>query len=237
MGNLLTVTDIQNFAPELDLSAYSATTISGMISQAQSRAASFCSVTGFELAQETNERGRALIDNTGTLIISVRRKPIVSVASITLEKGGFSTALTLNGSNNSPMYQVPYPGNRIHFPNSYFYATGTYLAGGSTQLLSLKGAKLFYNITYSGGYDPLAAQNTNWNFPTTAPAVPDDLKLALIDYFRDIWSKRNNPAGLSGFTQGSYQEQYSSNAEGKSRIIQEAEDLLMNGDYNRVEIF
>lgn len=235
--NLLTVTDIQNFAPELDLSLYSTTTVSGMISQAQSRAASFCSVNGFELATETNERAKALISNEGELIIAVRRKPIVTVTAIKLEKGGFSTTLTLNDSNSNPMYQVPFPGNRLHFPNSYLYATGTYLAGGSTQFLTLKGARVFSNITYIAGYDPGATPGTNWSFPGTAPSVPDDLKMALINYFRDIWSKKNNPDGLTGFTQGSYSAQYGVNSQGKTRAILEAEDILMNGDYVRIEQF
>jgi len=131
-----------------------------------------------------------------------------------------SLVLTDSATGN-PLYQIEYPGNKITFPNSYFYLTGTYLAGGSSQLLTLRGAKTMYQASYTGGYqDP-----------------PDDLKYAIALYFRDAFTKQFNPQGLSSFTQGSYSESYagSNAAKGRGPLIQEAEQVLMNGGFCRLE--
>lgn len=220
MGNILTKVDIQAYAPELDLSAYTDATISGMLAQSQARAAAYANVTGFDFQAVTGEQDRAYISNDGELQISVRRRPIVSVTSISLVKGGFSTSLTLV-DGTTQLYQLEYPNNKLVFPNSYFYLTGTYLAGGSSQLYTLRGAKVFYNASYTGG----------WQTP------PDDLKYALSLYFRDAYQKQFNTQGLSSFTQGSYSESYAGNysSRGKSPVLSEAQSVLMDGGYVRVE--
>ena len=218
-NSILSATDIANYAPELDLSQYSTATISGMASQATNRAVQFCSVNGFDQVQEIDEMDKAYISNDGELVVSVRRRPIVTIQSVSLVKGGFSTSLNLTGADGNPLYQIPSPRSKFVFPNSYFYLTGTYLAGGSSQLYTLRGAKVFYKMTYTAGYSP----------------IPDDLKFAVILYFRDIVAQAKNPQGLQGFTQGSYSEQYGSNAEGKSKLVLQAEDALRNGGYVRTE--
>lgn len=224
MTSIITAADIQNYAPELDLSQYNAATISGMCAQATSRAASFCNVEGFDFAQQVDEMDRAYISNDGELQISVHRRPIIEVTSVSLVKGGFSTDLNLTDSGND-LFQIPYPGNKFVFPNSFFYLTGTYLAGGSSQLYTLRGAKVFYKMSYYGGWQ----------------TIPDDLKLACVLYFRDIMSNRGrtgvNGAPLTGFTQGSYSENYASsgNKNGVSSFVLEAQGILMNGGYCRVE--
>lgn len=218
MTSILTKADIEAFAPELDLSAYSDATISGMLSQANQRAVQFCGVKGFDLAVETDETDNALISNDGNLVISVRRRPIVEVTAIKLVKGSFSTSLTLNQSGVD-LYQIPHPGNKVVFPNSYLYMTGTMLAGGATQLMSLRAAHVFYEITYEGGYQ----------------TIPDDLKYAVMLYFRDIYSRQFNAQGLASMTQGSYSEAYRANMNGKSPFVNEAESVLMNGGYARLE--
>jgi hypothetical protein len=219
--SILTKADIQAFAPELDLSSYSDATISGMCSQATNRATQFCSVKGFDFATETNETDRAYISNEGELHISVRRRPIVSVTSINLVKGGFTTALTLTDTNGAALYQLEYPGNKIVLPNSYLYMSGTYLAGGSSQLFTLRGARVFYQMTYAGGFQ----------------TIPDDLKYAVMLYFRDVYQKQFNTQQMSSFSQGSYSENYAgvNNTKGRSNYIQEAESILMNGGYVRLE--
>lgn len=223
---ILSKADIQAYAPELDLSSYTDATISGMLLIAEKRAAQFASVAGFDLQAVTNETSRAFINNDGELVISVKRRPIVSVTSISLQKGGFSTSLNLTDTNGTQLFQIPDERHKLVFPNSYFYLTGTYLAGGSSQLLTLRGAKTFYNMSYVGGY-----QNP-----------PEDLKYAIMLYFRDALAKRGaisttTGAQISSFSQGSYSETYnnSSNASGQSSYVKEAEGVLMNGGYVRME--
>jgi len=151
MSSILTKADIVAYAPELDLNKYSDATISGMLSQATMRAADLANVSGFDFTAVVAETDKALISNTGELTISVRRRPIVSITAISLVKGGFSTNLNLNSTDGLPLYQLPYPSNKVVFPNSYFYLTGTYLAGGSSQLFTLRGAGMMYQISYTGG--------------------------------------------------------------------------------------
>lgn len=222
MTNIITAQDIADFAPDLDTSSYSATTLSGIISQAQQRAAAFCNVKGFEFQTET-DKDRAMINNKGELVVAVRRRPVLTVTALTLNRGSFSTTLNLTDSGTGlPVYNIPDPGNRFHLPNAYLYATGTYLPGGSSQLLTLKAANLFYTVTYVGGLQ----------------TIPFDLKDALVLWVQDIISRRNNREGVQSFTQGSYSATYGKNAsDGDSPVIKQAKNILMTGGYVRPEIF
>lgn len=219
---MITPTDIAAFAPDLDTSKFNAVTLSGIISQAEKRASQFCSVKGFDLQTET-DLGRALIRNDGELHVTVQRKPIVSVTSVTLKKSAFNAPLTIVDPNTgTKYYHIPYPASKIVFPNSFLVLTGSYLAGASSNLISLKGIDPFCEIAYTGGYQ----------------TIPDDLKYAIILYVRDyIASKQTNPAGVAGFSQGSYSVQFGQTSGGKSALVQEAEGILTNGDYVRSEIF
>jgi len=220
MANILTKSDITAYAPELDLSKYSDATISGMLSQATQRAAALANVDGFDLETVTNETDWARISNNGELQISVRRRPIVSVTSVNLIKGGFSTSLTLTDSSGNALYQIPTPSNKFVFPNSFFYLTGSFLAGGSSQLYTLRGARVMYQMTYVGGY----------------MTPPDDLKFAVQLLFRDIFSKQFNTQQLASFTQGSYSESYGGRmADGLSALEKQAKNILMQGGYTRME--
>lgn len=222
MTSILTPADIAAYAPELDLSSFTTATISGMLSQATLRAAAFCGVAGFDFQTVVDETDRTRISIEGDLQVSVLRRPIVTISGISLVRGSFSTSmvLTQNGTN---LYQIPTPGNKVVMPNSYLYLTGTFLAGGSSQLLTLRSANTFYKITYAGGYQ----------------TIPDDLKYAVILYFRDIYAQRAvgaNGAPLAGFTQGSYSENYAGGSKsGKSFLVQQAESALMNSGYARLE--
>lgn len=226
MGSIITAADIAAYAPELDLSSYNPVTLSGMCAAATQRAQKFCQVDGFEFTSVVNETDRARISNSGDLVISTRRRPIFSVSAISLVKGGFTTTLTLSDPTTGQLlYQIPNPSNKLVFPNSYLYMTGTFLAGGSSQLLTLRGADVFYQISYQAGYQ----------------TIPDDLRYAAVLYFRDIYSNKaispTTGAPLSGFTQGSYSENYdtSSRPNGKSDYVVQAESILMNGNYARME--
>jgi hypothetical protein len=80
MTNLITAQDLSDFAPDLDTSSYSATTLSGLISQASNRIAKFCNVKGFDFATYT-DTDRARISNKGELLINLRVRPFFSLTS------------------------------------------------------------------------------------------------------------------------------------------------------------
>lgn len=222
MTNLITAQDIADFAPDLDTSQYSATTLSGLIAQASVKIAAYCNVTDFALGTYT-DKDRARISNNGELLISPMVRPAQSVASISLKSGGFSTNLTLSDNQGNLYYDINGMGTRITVPNSYLYATGTFLAGGNTQLLSLKQANLYCTITYTAGWQ----------------TIPFDLKDACVLYVQDQIMRRNNRAGVQSFSQGSLSMTYGANGtdeSGNSRIIQQAQSILLEGDYVRPEI-
>ena len=222
MTNILTPQDLATLAPDIDTSAYSATIISGIIVTAQDRMSSFCNVKGFEFQAEFDS-DRAKINNRGELVISVRRRPIVSVESIVLKRGGFSTSLVLTASDGTPLYNIPDVGNRIHFPNAFLYATGTYLAGGASQLLTLKSANMFCEINYHGGLQ----------------VIPPDLKDALLLYVQDFFARSANRIGAQSYSQGSVSVNFGSgsNIKGASIAIQQANAILTQGGYVRPELF
>lgn len=221
MTNIITSTDIASYMPDLDTSAYSATTMSGIITQAQTRAAQFCNVNGFEFQADV-DTDRAMINNKGELVISFHRRPVVTgqIQSIILTRGAFSTTLMLTDGNGNPNYTIPDPGNRMHLPNSYLYATGTYLPGGSSQLLTLKAADLFYTVNYVGGYQ----------------AIPFDLKDALLLFVQDTIARRINRSGVTSFSQGSLSMSFGPSSS-DSAPISTAQQLLTQGGYVRPEIF
>lgn len=223
MTNLITAQDISDFMPDVDTSSFTATTLSGIISQATHEITKFCQLDGFEYA-DYDSTARARISNKGELVISPRVRNIETVNSVTLLRGGFSVALTLT-SNGTNLYQIPSPGNRIHIPNSYLYMTGTYLAGGASQLLALRFADLFCEVNVKAGYQ----------------TIPDDLKNACLLWVQDIIVRRRlNRAGAMRFRQGSLDIQFAPNNgmnPGDSDIIMEAKRILYSGDYVRVEVF
>ena len=215
--DLITAADLASFAPDLDTSNFNATTISGIISQASGRILGFCHVDGLALGTYDEEE-RAKISNNGELIISTRVRPVQTVNTVTLRRGAFSTTLVLQQNTAYGMqslYQIPSPGNRIHIPNSYLYLTGTFLAGGTSQLLSLKAANMFCEVNYTAGYNP----------------IPDDVKDACVLVVRDIINRRYNPIGAQSFTQGRMSANFGS---GDSKILAEAKQILMEGGYVRM---
>lgn len=223
--NLITVSELQQFAPELGsyLANYSVATISGMISQATQAVIGICNVKGFDRQVVTDEND-AQISNEGDLIITVQQYPLFSpndVIGVNLVKGGFTAALTLSDELGNMLFQVPDGGWRFEFPNSYFYLTGTYLAGGSSQLLTLKGAHVKYQMTYTGGFI----------------TIPQNLKMACVLMFRDILKQNINPFGATSYHQGQTGETYRVDATGKSALYKQAEQLLYNSGFVRVAQF
>jgi hypothetical protein len=208
MTNYIAATDLSAFAPELDTSQYSAATLSGIIGRATAQVNNYCNVKGFEVGIEVAETDRATINSDGELVIAVRRPNIISVSAIRLKQGTYSNDLTLT-SNGNPIYQIPHPGSRLHYPNSYIDTSGTLITAGS-RILAIRGANLFYEIDYTGGY----------------VTIPDDIKEATTLLVRDIIATRNNQDGVDSFAQGSYSVQFGNNKMGESKLVRAAKSIL-----------
>lgn len=206
--NLITQAEIEAYAPDLDLSQYSAATISGMISRASKRITQFCNVDGFFKAAVTAEKDRVTINPAGELVISFRRRPVVpaDVSEIRLMSSGVNQVLQLTQGGES-VFQIPAPGTYLVYPSNYVIAMGR-------GLLTLKAADLMYEIDYTGGY------------ATDIADIPGDLKEACTLFIRSMTGKRYNPAGASSFSQGSVSMSFGGNKTGKDQNIQEAEAIL-----------
>lgn len=206
--NLITQSELESYAPDLDLSQYSAATISGMINRASTRIKNFCNVDGFFKTSVTAERERAQISPNGDLTISFRRRPVADgdVSAIRLVGVDISQELTLESGGNSIYF--------IHSPGTYLIYPSNYLISHGRGLLSLESADLFYEVDYIGGY------------ATDIADLPADLKEAATLYIRSMTSKKFNPAGASNFTQGRVSVGFGGNKTGKDQNIQEAESIL-----------
>lgn len=221
-SNLIDVSDFTTYAPDVDLSIFGSsatTTLSGMVSAASQQIVDYCAVDGFDLQTVTNEIDRAALSPMGELMINFRRRPVQTVTQIQLVKGGFNTTLNLTDTNGVPLYQIPYGGKFLRFPSSYLASAGTLILGGSTQLVTMRGADVFSQISYTGGYI----------------TIPADLKMACVLWTRSLLSWQYNNQGANNFTQGSYSVGFGQDAD--DRFIRQAKNILNNGAYVRSSIF
>lgn len=215
--NLITQQELQDYAPDLDLSSFSSATISGMISRASNKVKNFCHVDGFFKAAVTSERDRALINPQGELVISFRRRPVQDgdVSAIRLVTVDVEQELTLQlESGGQRYYFIPTPKTYLIYPSNFLISHGT-------GLISLESADLFYEIDYTGGY------------ATDIADLPPELKEACTLYVRSMVNKKLNPSGATSFGQGAINMSFGSNKDGKDQNVQEAESILNEGGFVR----
>ncbi len=214
--NLITQTELEAYAPDLDLSTFSQATISGMISRASKIITQYCDVEGFFKVAVTGERDRALISPNGDMTISFRRRPVQDgdIQDIRLVGVGMSQSLTLEDGGNRA-YFIPSPKTYVIYPSNYLISMGR-------GLLHLDSSDLFYEVDYTGGY------------ATDIADLPEDLKEAATLYIRDMVARKYNPSGAQSFTQGRVSMSFGySSGRSKSALISAAEDILDSGGYAR----
>jgi hypothetical protein len=207
----IAVTDVEAFAPEIDLSQFSVTTISGMLTQASDNVRRYCNVDGFWQTSVTSERDRAHINAEGDLIISFRRPPVneTDLQAIRLVTVGVNQSLTLTNQGYE-VYFIPAPGNYVVYPSNYLISFGR-------GLLALRGANLFYEVDYLGGYVPAATPGY-----TLLPSVVQEATLL---FLRDILAKRYNQFGMDMVSQGSFRMQ-TRRTNALTMFVDQARDLL-----------
>lgn len=212
--NIITVTDFQNYAPEVDISAYSGATISGMISQASQIASDILQYT--PLAEVIiGEIGEGRITTEGDLIIFPAKVPVQSVSAIHLVKGTTDVTLTILDGEGNPRYNIDWQKRHIRYPN---YEFSTQTAGLLTNLWSLRGRQFYYKLDYRGGFE--------------VSELPASITHAVVLIVRDIISQRSNPTGADSISQGGISFSYSSGGTGDSAYMKEAKKIL--GDYRRI---
>lgn len=212
--NFISVEEFKTSAPDIDLSRYPDTTISGMINRATARAESYIN---YSLPYEVvaNEKSESYVDADMDLVIFTQKRPVRTVVSVSLVKAQFSADLTLtSGSDN--IYDITKSGDRIVIP-------GSTVALNTVSLIdfnALRGTKFFTNISYGAGF-----------YMYDRPA---DIIFAICLLTREELSRTYNPTGASRITQGAVTIEYSNTGrtDGKSDLVVDAENVLR--DYKRV---
>lgn len=220
--NLITQAELAALAPDLDLSRYSAPTVSGMIAMATAWVVRYCNVDGFFKVAVTGERGPCLIDNQGNLTISFRRRPVayLDVSAIRLLTVDVNQSLLLTNNASGHAYFLNDEGTTLTYPSNFLVSHGV-------GLLSMRASNLSYEIDYTGGYAVGVAD------------MPQDLKMACVMAVMGNLSLTQNVKGLQGFQQGSYREDYGSNASSSGLTMhhKNAQSILDSGGYVRKTIF
>jgi len=214
MENLITAQEVSDYLPDLDLSSFSAPTISGMISRASQYVIGYCEVDGFLKTAVTSEREKTRINPEGDLIVSFRRRPVEqgAVSALRLKTVESAIDLSLTGSSGSDIYYIPTGGAYMVYPSNFLIALGY-------GLLSVRYANTRYEVDYTGGYD----------------AIPADIKEATSLIFRNMATRKIMPGGATSFRQGNFSVSVSN--DGVSPLIKEAQEILNQGGYVRRVIF
>lgn len=210
--NLITVSEISELAPDLDLSAYTDPTLSGMISGASKQVSDYLRYTPI-VENIVDELKDGKITSEGDLLIYPEKIPVVSVSSVELTKGTSTVTVSLSDGENN-RYNIPV--NRRHIRFNY---SDVLLAGNPVVLdvYSLRNTQFYIKYSYRGGYE--------------VSALPYVFKQATVLYLRDALSRTQNPSGAKRISQGGISLEFSQK-NGKSDLVEDAERLL--APYRRV---
>lgn len=201
MSLVTTVTDFLASAPELDLSSYDNTTVSGILNRSQKRAEGYLDYSLYQ--EDTTEKIDAIINANGDLVIYPTKLPINSLESLKIVKGSFE--LTIN--TDSPAIDIPNKHDAIYVNGSELSYTGDIYI----DFRNLRQFTVFADITYNAGY--------------SVETLPADIQYAIFLYARDELSRKYNTTGAKSISQGAVTISYQQR-DGKSELVQDAESAL-----------
>lgn len=221
-ANYLTNEALVNYAPDLDLSSYTPTTISGMIGTASrwvdsitnaNKGWDFETLTDEEYSSKTSVHTNA----DGNLVIPLIKRPLNTVEDVTdiaICLGAYRTDLTLESGGESVLHS-PDPGWSVIYPNTWLVSTGTLLS--NQRLFNLRSFDYFIKLTYSAGYQ----------------VIPGDMQYATALIVQQIVAQKYNPAAAEQVKQGSISLRITKGTIGdESPLISQAKVFLR--DYIRV---
>lgn len=204
--NYITVDYLKQRNPTIDTSLYSDTTLSGMIGSASAWVDSFLGYT-LQIEVISAEKADGIVDSDGNLVIYPRKRPIVSISSITLVKGVDAISLDLtDGTNNK--YDIPTTADRILYPNrSLAFNSVTFIRS----LYQLRESNFFSKLDYIAGYQS---------------EIPLDIQEAVMLMTRDQIARSMNITGAESISQGGISISYGGNSQGRSDNQRDAETIL-----------
>lgn len=208
--------EFRDATPGLDLSKYTETTLSGVLTRATARAERYIEYTlPFEVI--TGEKMNGTIDAHGDLTIFPRKKPIRSIDAVSIVKGPFNASLSISNRTD-----IPTSLDRVTI-DSHTVIISEFL---SIDFYHLREQSFYVKVDYSAGFYMYDR--------------PQDIIDAIILYARDEVARSFNPVGASEIKQGAVTIKYNTSSisggrkatNGKSDLILDAEAILTT--YKRV---
>ncbi len=212
--NIITTIEFAQYAPEIDTSRYTDTTVSGFIGMASEQVNQYLGYS--PLAEDiVNERRNSKITSEGDLLVFPTKVPIITVSSLSIVKGAVTISLPLTDGNSLPRYTIDFTGRNLRLVGGYAIFTGYPMV---TNFYALKGQQFYTSMDYRAGYE--------------IGQIPSSIKLATSLFVRDIIARSYNTTGATMIRQGGITISYSDNKEGESDLVRDAKHLL--NPYRRI---
>lgn len=189
--NFITVTELENACVGYDLSKYTQTTLSGVITRATAYAEDFCEYS-FLQEEIVAEKTEGQINPDRDFVVAPKKIPITELRSMTIRKGTFSADVSLFDGNGVARYDIPKRGDLI-------YVNGDVVTFDSVSIVSLEALRnttFFVEISYTAGYP--------WS------DRPQTLVDAITLLCQDEISRSFNTSGASELRQGAVTIKYAS---------------------------
>ncbi len=208
----VSVDEFRTANPSLDLSNYSDTTLSGVLTRATARAENYLEYT-LPYESIVDEKQEGAIDSFGDLVVFPRKLPLQVINSLQIVKGTFSATVDLSQSQ----YDIPSRKDCIVVAWDSIALT-TFSAINYT---ALRYEQFFTKMSYDAGYQ--------------MSDRPQDIVDAIMLMAKDEVARSFNPAGAVELRQGAVTIKYANSSQqvdGKSDLVRDAEAILTT--YKRV---
>lgn len=212
--NLITVAEFTAAAPEVDLSKYETTTVSGFIGKASKEATDYLQYTPLQ-ETITDEQKNAVITNEGDLLIFPNKPPVQSVSAIAILKGATVINLNLKSGDDIDKFNIDFTKRNIRYPAGELTLQGVPIF---TNFYGMRGSQFYTQITYVGGF--------------LESELPDTITQAVVLLTREILSRSQNTSGAEEISQGGLRLKFSSRRGGESDLVVDAKKLL--NPYKRI---
>lgn len=212
--NYISVSELEAFNPDVDISKYTTATKSGIIQRASAIVDTFLDYS-LTIEDVSNERSKAIVDTNGDLKIFTRKFPIKSLSSVKVELGSSSYTIDLqDGSTNK--YNILNDGEFAVIPLRELEVTGSIFI---TSTMDMRYRDYFINVSYRAGYE----------------TIPADIKDAVSEICKQIIFSNNREGNLQSASQGGISKSWK-NQDGMSSVIPDRARFILNNYARKIWI-
>lgn len=212
--NYISTTQFKAYNPEVDVTLYSNTTLSGMISRASNEIDDFL---GYSLLREdiTTEKLEGMVDSDNNLVIITHKRPINSISEVKIVKGTYSGTIDLTDGAGNTKYDISRKKERVVFPGADITMTTVSIIDWG----ALRTTNFWVTISYNAGY--------------YGYEIPEPIQQATQLWVMDIIARKQNISGATSIRQGGIAMTFASKT-GESDLIKDAKGRLRH--YRRVAL-